>query len=95
LVEPIPFNGREVMNDALSLLTEVRNACLISEEDGVFVTEDPHISEELFDRICRLINEGGDERSKLIEESLRDFVSITEGSGAVKLKAIKSLKIPS
>lgn len=34
------------------LLAEVRECCLIADDDGITVTEDPHLPADLFDRIC-------------------------------------------
>jgi len=48
--------GGEVMADLIALLTEVRDACLYSEDDYIGVTNEPHISDDLFSRICDAIN---------------------------------------
>jgi hypothetical protein len=37
-------------------LTEVREACLYAEDDGsIGITQEPHIDDELFSRICALL----------------------------------------
>lgn len=46
--------------DLLALLTEVRDACLYEDDDFTGVTQEPHISEDLFDRICSAINAARD-----------------------------------
>jgi hypothetical protein len=43
--------------DIRDLLIEVRDACLYAEDDcRIGVTTDPHISEDLFARICDALN---------------------------------------
>jgi hypothetical protein len=41
----------------LDLLTEVRDACLYAEDGYIGITQEPHIDDDLFDRICAAINE--------------------------------------
>ena len=47
-------------DDLLALLTEVRDACLYEDDYFTGVTQEPHISEDLFDRICSAINAARD-----------------------------------
>ncbi len=46
--------------ELLAELQAVRDACLYTDDDGtgdyIAVTSEPHISEDLFDRICAAIN---------------------------------------
>lgn len=43
--------------EARALLSDVREACLFDDDDGIIgVTTDPHIDERLFDKICAALN---------------------------------------
>lgn len=54
------FDGhisRPQYNEAISLLREVRDACLFDDDDGqIGVTEEPTISADLFGRICECLH---------------------------------------
>lgn len=50
------FEREQRRNAMAKLLREVRDCCLVDDDDGIVVTTDPHISEDLFTRIndfCR------------------------------------------
>lgn len=46
------WNDQGPRSGALDVLEEVKQACLIADDDGISITEDPHIPVELFDKIC-------------------------------------------
>lgn len=75
--------GREV-------LREVRDACLYEDDGFTGVTQEPHISEDLFDRICSALRQEGsatgdrlaDERSVHAEQDLLSHIEQVEAENA-------------
>lgn len=47
---------KEMLPKLIELLSEIRDCCLFTDDDGVGITTETHISEDLFGRICDSIN---------------------------------------
>lgn len=54
---------------ATALLEEVKQQCLVAESDHVAVTQEPHISEELFARVCDATRDVGQPALAAVEPS--------------------------
>lgn len=48
---------KEQLARANAMLEDVKQRCLVADDDGITVTEDPHLPTELFERLCSHLNE--------------------------------------
>jgi len=60
----VMWNTRPLEDDLLKVLEEVKEACLFTDDFGIGVTTDPHISEELFDKILMALSTTKGEKTK-------------------------------